>query len=148
MRAVLLEQCVDTGKGTLPNLEESKTPGDDGISSSLAANNIAGEHVDSSLGGTGIKYTCDYYKHNAEKCDKHDNNADGKCCSCKPAGKTIIYLYKEIMSIQLIQYSIKMDGASTIINDISLNFLSVNSFLWTELLEGYNSIKVRLYRSY
>ena len=52
-----------------PTLLKSKTPGDDGISSSLAANNIAGEHVDSnkldiskitgghetgnSLGGTG-----------------------------------------------------------------------------------------------
>ena len=101
---MLLEKCIDPDKVTLPNLEESKTPGDDEISSSLAANNIAGEHVDSSLGGTGIKYTCYYYKHNAEKCDKHDNNADGKCCSCKAAGKTIIYLYKEIMSIQLTFY--------------------------------------------
>ena len=59
---MLLEECVDTDKGTLPNVN-----------------------------GTGVKYTCDYYKHNAEKCGKHDNNADGKCCSCKPAGNTSFY---------------------------------------------------------
>ena len=73
---VHLEKCIDTDKGTLPNLAATKTQENSGTSISPIS------------GGTDIEYTCDYYKHNAEKCDKHGNNADGKCCSCKPAGKT------------------------------------------------------------
>ena len=100
---MLVEKCIDTDKGTLNNLAASQTPEDNGISNSLAASNTPGDFVDStnievskitgdheasnSLGGTDKGYTCDYYKHNAEKCGKHGNNADGKCCSCKPAGK-------------------------------------------------------------
>ena len=98
-----LEKCIDSDDGTISNPAAIQIPGDYGIPNGVAASNIPGELVDSqnldegkitsdqetsnSLGGTDMDYTCDYYKHNAEKCGKHGNNEDGKCCSCKPAGK-------------------------------------------------------------
>ena len=100
---VHVEKCIDTDEVLINNLEASQTPGDYGTSNDFAAINITGELEGSkdldasaitgdpepgnSLGGTDIEHTCDYYKHNAEKCGKHGNNEDGKCCSCKPAGK-------------------------------------------------------------
>ena len=104
---VLVEKCIDTDEGTMNNPVASQIQGNYGASHDLTAGNIAGEHVDNtdfdigkmtrdhktgnSAGGTNLSYTCDYYEHNAEKCGKHGNNEDGKCCSCKPAGKVILF---------------------------------------------------------
>ena len=101
MYVCFLEKCMDTDEVIINNQAGSQIPGDYGISDGFAASDIPGEDVDSkitgdnetgsSLDGTDMEYTCDYYKHNAEKCGKHGNNEDGKCCSCKPAGKTVFF---------------------------------------------------------
>ena len=104
---LLVEKCIDTDEGTMNNLAVSPIPGDYGTSHGFTASNIPGQHLDSTafdvgkmtgnhetgnrVGGTNMSYPCDYYKHNAEKCGKHGNNEDGKCCSCKPAGNVIFF---------------------------------------------------------